>query len=322
MTRYTLRRLAQAVPLVLGASIITWTLIHVAPGDPIVALAGEDGDAGYYAMMRERFGLDRPLVEQLFVYLGRLAQGDLGFSFRQNQSAVAVIAGQVPATLLLLVPAVVVSSVLGIGAGTLAAARRHTGVDASVRVVTLLGHAVPVFWLSQILLLVFALRFGWFPVQGMETARAQYVGLTRVADIAHHMVLPVCALVSMYTPAVMRVTRASLIENLDAPYVRAARARGLSANQALFKHALPNALLPVVTVINTQFAFIVAGSVLVETVFAWPGLGRLLLSAMVNRDFPIITSMLLLLAIAIIVINLVTDLLYGVLDPRVRSAYR
>ena len=318
MVRYTVRRLLQAVPLVFGASVVTWVLIHAAPGDPIVALAGEDGDAGYYAMMRERFGLDRPLHEQLFVYLGRLVQGDLGFSYRQNRSAVGVILDQLPATLLLMVPALAIATVIGISVGTLAAARRNSTLDNSARTATLLGHAVPVFWLSQVLLLLFALRFDWFPVQGRSDARADYEGLRAVLDVAHHMVLPVVALVTVYVPPIMRVTRAAVIENLDEMYIRAARARGQSRRRVLIRHALPNAMLPIVTVIGSQIGFMFAGSVLVETVFAWPGLGRLLLSAILARDFAIITAMLLMLSVTIILMNLITDLVYSLLDPRVR----
>lgn len=318
MVRYTVRRLLQAVPLVFGAAVVTWILIHAAPGDPIVALAGEDGDAGYYAMMRERFGLERPLHEQLFVYLGRLAQGDLGFSYRQNRSAVGVILDQLPATLLLMVPALAIATVVGISVGTLTASRRNSALDNTARTATLLGHAVPVFWLSQVLLLLFALRFDWFPVQGRSDARAGYEGLRAVLDVGHHMVLPIAALVTVYVPPIMRVTRAAVIENLDEMYIRAARARGQSRRRVLVRHALPNALLPIVTVIGSQIGFMFAGSVLVETVFAWPGLGRLLLSAILARDFAIITAMLLMLSVTIILMNLITDLVYSLLDPRVR----
>jgi peptide/nickel transport system permease protein len=318
MGSYAVRRLLQAIPLVLGASVLTFLMIHVAPGDPIVALAGEDGDAKYYAMMRARFGLDRPLHEQLFIYLGRLGRGDLGFSYRHNKSAVAVIFDQLPATLLLMVPALVIAALIGIALGTLAAARRNSAVDSGVRTATLVAHGIPVFWLAQIMLLVFALNLEWFPVQGMTTARATYSGVRHALDVGHHMVLPVIALVVVYVPPILRVTRASVIENLDQQYIRAARARGLSRRQVLIRHALPNAMVPVVTVIGSQIGFMFAGAVLVETVFAWPGLGRLLLSAMLNRDYAIITAMLLMLSITIILANLVVDLLYSVLNPRIR----
>jgi len=315
---YVIWRLVQAIPLVLGASVVTWILIHAAPGDPIVALAGEDGDPEYYAMMRARFGLDEPLHEQLLIYLGRLVRGDLGFSFRHNRPAVDVIVDQLPATLLLMVPSLLIATGIGIALGTVAAGKRDTALDAGVRTVTLLGHAMPVFWLSQLLLLVFALRFDWFPVQGRTDARADYTGLRGVLDVLHHMALPVTALVLVYVPPIMRVTRASVVDNLDTLYIRAARARGLSRRQALVRHALPNSLLPVATVIGAQLGFMLAGAVLVETVFAWPGLGTLLLNAMLNRDYAIITAMLLMLSATIIVMNLVTDVAYSFLDPRVR----
>ena len=318
MIRYALGRLLQAVPLILGAAVATWLLIHLAPGDPIVALAGEDGNAEYYARMRERFGLERPLLEQLFVYLGRLASGDLGFSFRHNRPALDVILDQLPATLLLLIPALLIAATIGVVFGTIAAARRKTPLDSGLSSITLLGHSIPVFWLAQLLLLLFAARLNWFPVQGMSDARADNQGLNHALDVAHHMVLPVVALVVVYMPPIMRVTRTAVIENLQTPYVRAARARGLSRRAALTRHALPNAMLPISTVIGTQIGFMFAGAVLVETVFAWPGLGRLLLSATLNRDYAIITAMLLLLSVAVIVTNLITDLLYARLDPRVR----
>ncbi len=318
MIRYTAARLLQSIPLIFGAAVLTWLLIHVAPGDPIVALAGEDGDAEYYAMMRRRFGLDRPLIEQLLIYLGRLVQGDLGYSYRQNRPALQAILEQVPATLLLMVPALLVATALGMAAGTIAAARRNTATDNTIRTVALFGHALPVFWLAQLLLLVFALRFDWFPVQGRNDARAQYEGLRSVLDVAHHMVLPLLALIVVYVPPIMRVTRASVLENLDSLYIRAARARGLSRRKAIVRHAVPNSLLPIVTVIGTRFGFMLSGAVLVETVFAWPGLGRLLLSAILNRDYAIITALLLIVSVTVIVMNLVIDLLYSVIDPRVR----
>ncbi len=318
MAGYALRRVVQGAVLVVGASVVVFLLIHLAPGDPVVALAGEDGEPEYYAMMRARFGLDRPVWERLWVYLGRLARGDLGFSLRHNQSAVSVIVDRLPATLLLMVPALVIASALGIGAGTVAADRVRTRTDATIRVVSLAGYAVPVFWTAQLLLLLFALRLGWFPVQGMTTARAGHEGWRAALDVAHHMVLPVTALVAQYVAPITRITRSSVLEALGSPYVRAARARGLSRRRVLVGHALPNALLPVVTVTGAQVGFMVAGAVLTETVFAWPGLGRLLLTAMLARDFAIITAMFLLLSATIVVANLITDLLYSFIDPRVR----
>ncbi|MDQ3459859.1 MAG: ABC transporter permease [Deinococcota bacterium] len=315
---YLIRRVLQAVPLILGATIVTFVLIHVAPGDPILALAGEDGDAGYYAMMRERFGLDRPLWEQLVIYLRGVVSGDLGFSYRHNQPALAVILSRLPATLLLMAPALLLAIVCGITLGVLAANRAHSLTDASVTILSLLGQAVPVFWLAQLLLLVFAFQLELFPVQGMTSARHRFEGLRYALDVAHHMALPVAALTVQYLAPIARVTRASLVEVLGHDFIQTGLSKGLSRRQVLVRHALPNALLPVVTIIGGQVGFMLTGAVLTETVFAWPGLGRLLLSAMLNRDLAIITAMFLLLSVAVIVSTLIVDILYAVLDPRIR----
>lgn len=318
MFTYLVRRLLQAVPLILGATVVTFMLIHLAPGDPIVALAGEDGDPGYYAMMRQKFGLDRPLGEQLFVYLRQLSRGDLGFSYRHSQPAVAVILSRLPATLLLITPALLLAIIIGMTLGILAANRAHTLTDTGLSVVSLLGHTVPVFWLAQILLLVFAFGLGLFPVQGMTNARHRYEGLRYALDVIHHMVLPVTALSVQYLAPIARVTRASLIEVMGQYFIQTAVSKGLTRRQVLLKHALPNTLLPIITIIGAQVGFMVAGAVLTETVFAWPGLGRLLLSAMLNRDYAIITAMFLLLSLTVILSTVVVDLLYALVDPRVR----
>lgn len=318
MLAFVARRLAQAVPLLLAVAVLTFLLIELAPGDPIVALAGEDGDAAYYAMMRERFGLDRPLGERLAAYMGRVLRGDLGFSYRLQQPAVAAVLGRLPATLLLIGPALLLSTAIGLALGVLAARRPHSPGDAVVSTVSLIGHAVPVFWLAQLLLLVFAYRLEAFPVQGMRDVRLDPRGLAGVLDVTRHMVLPVAALTVQFLAPIARVARASLIDVLGQDYVRTAVAKGLHGRAVLGKHALRNALLPVVTVIGAQVGFMFSGAVLTETVFAWPGLGRLLLSAMLARDLAIVSSVFLLLTVAVVVSTLLVDLLYAALDPRIR----
>jgi peptide/nickel transport system permease protein len=317
---YVARRLATVVPLLLAVAVATFLLIQLAPGDPIVALAGEDGDAGYYAMMRERFGLDRPLGERLLVYLGRVVRGDLGFSYRMQRPAAAVVLDRLPATLLLIAPALVLATTLGLGLGLLAARRPGSLGDTVLSTVALVGHAVPVFWLAQLLLLFFAYTLAWFPVQGMRDVRLQTGGWEVWRDVAHHMVLPVTALTVQFLAPIARVARASLVEVLAHDYVRTARAKGLRGRVVLTRHALRNALLPVVTVIGAQVGFMFSGAVLTETVFAWPGLGRLLLGAMLARDLAIVGSMFLLLTTAVVVATLLVDLLYAALDPRIRYA--
>jgi peptide/nickel transport system permease protein len=318
MTTYLVRRLLQSLFLLIGVAVVTFVLIHVAPGDPIVALAGEDGDAGYYAMMRQKFGLDRPLWEQLLIYLGNLLRGELGFSYRYSQPALAVIGEHLGATLLLMLPALVIAVAVGITLGSLAAARAHTFTDVGVTLFAVLGDTVPVFWLAQVLLLLFALRFDLFPVQGMVDVRARYQGLAYGLDLLHHMALPVGVLSVQYLAPIARITRASVLEVLHMPYIQTAQAKGFSQPIVLLRHALPNALLPVVTLIGGQVGFMLAGAVLTETVFAWPGLGRVLLSAMLNRDFAVINALFLIIATGVILTNLAVDLLYTFLDPRVR----
>lgn len=318
MTRYVVRRLLQMVPTFVGITVISFLIIHLAPGDPIVALAGEYGDAGYYDAMRAKFGLDRPVGEQLLVYVGNVLRGDLGVSYTHGRPVLAVILSRLPATLLLMTTALVVSSILGVVLGTLAARRPHSLGDFSISTLSLLGYAVPVFWLAQMLILLFALRFDLLPVQGMTSARQQYEGLQYVQDVARHMFLPVMALVLQQLALTTRLTRTSLLDVLGEDFVRMAYAKGHAERYILRHHVLRNALLPVITVIGGRVGFMLTGAVLTETVFAWPGLGRLLIDATLNRDFPILMGLFLFTSFAVLISNLVTDLTYAYLDPRIR----
>ena len=317
MFRYILRRALQAIPLLLGAAIITFVLIHLAPGDPIVALAGEDGDADYYAMMRVKFGMDRPVGERLLVYLANLARGNLGYSYRYNQPALAVVLEHLPATLLLMIPALLLATIIGVGLALIAANRAHSLLDYAISTFSLFGQTVPVFWLALLLLLLFAYRLGLFPIQGMTDVRANHAGLKRWIDVLHHMALPVAVLTVQYVAPIARIGRTSLLEVTQSPFIQAAHAKGLSRQHIMLRQALPNSLLPIVTVIGGQVGFMFSGAVLTETVFAWPGLGRVLLSAMLSRDYAIITTMFLLISTLVIVANLITDVLYYMLDPRI-----
>jgi peptide/nickel transport system permease protein len=313
---YVARRLLQVVPAVAGIVVVTFLVIHLAPGDPVVALGGQSGDAAYYADLRERYGLDQPLLRQFVVYVGQLASGDLGSSFVQGRPVLEVIAERLGPTLLLMGTALALSTVAGVALGALAARRPYGPVDLGVSTGALLGHAVPVFWLAQIVLLLIAFRTGWFPIQGMTDARAGHTGWAAVADVAHHLVLPALVLAGSELALTTRVTRTGLLEQLGQDYVRTARAKG--ASSVLRRHALPNALLPVVSVIGTRIGVLFAGAILTETVFAWPGLGRLLLSATQTRDHPVLLGLVLLVALSVVLANLVTDLAYARIDPRIR----
>ena len=315
--RYLVRRLAQAVPAVAGILVLTFLLVHLAPGDPVIALGGEHGDAGYYAMIRARFGLDRPLGEQLIVYATRVIAGDLGMSFVHGRPVIGVIAERLPATLLLMLTALGLSTAVGVTLGTLAARRVHRPVDFLLRCVALLGQAAPPFWLAQLAILALAVGTGLFPVQGMTDARRDSAGLAHVADVARHLVLPALVLAASELALTTRLVRAALIEALGTDYVRTARAKGLPEARVT-RHALRNALLPVVTLIGGRLGMLCAGAVLVEAVFAWPGAGQLLLASLLSRDYPVLLGIFLLVSVSVVLANLLTDLAYGWLDPRIR----
>jgi peptide/nickel transport system permease protein len=315
--RYLLRRLGQVVPAVAGIVLLAFVVIHTAPGDPVLALAGEHGDAAYYAFMRHKFGLDRSLPEQLLAYASRLLRGDLGLSYVHGRPVVDVLSERLPATLLLTATALALSSAGGVALGVLAARRADGAADFLVRTGALLAHATPSFWLAQVAAITLALGTGWFPVQGLTDARRPWTGGRHLLDVLHHLVLPALVLAAGELALTTRLTRAGVIEGLATDYARTARAKGL-ADSAVVRHALRNAMLPLVTVIGGRVGMIATGAVLVETVFAWPGLGQLMLSSIQTRDVPVLLGMFLLVAAAVIMANLLTDLAYAWLDPRVR----
>ena len=315
---YVLQRIAQAVPVLLGLLVFNFVLIHSAPGDPIYLLAGQSGDATYYAEMRARFGLDRPLLEQLGRYLLNVVRGDFGYSFAYRQPVFQVIAGRVPATLLLSASGLTIATLLGVWLGVLSARHAETPLDHLISAGTLIGYSMPPFWLGQVLLIVLAAGLGLFPVQGMTTARGGYTGLGAVLDVLWHLALPAVTLGLLQLALVTRLTRTGLLEVLNEEYVRTARAKALSQRAVLYRHALRNALLPVVTVVGGHIGTLLAGAVLTEIIFAWPGLGRLIYDATLSRDYPLLMAVFLVVSASVIVVNLLTDLAYAMLDPRVR----
>ena len=316
--RYLVRRLAQ-LPLTVAAILLAgFLLIHLAPGDPVVALAGQSGDAEYYAYVRAKFGLDKPLPTQLVIYAGNVLAGDLGTSYVLGRPVAEAIAERLPATVLLTGTALVLSTVIGIALGIYGARRHGRWPDTAVNLTALAVYAAPVFLIGQLAILGLALGTGWFPVQGMTNARSSATGLPRLLDIAHHLTLPALALASQEVAAVARLSRVGLLDELRQDHIRTARAKGVAEGVVVRKHALRRALLPVVTVLGGRVGHLVAGAVIVEAVFGWPGLGRLLVTAMQNRDGPVVLGVFLLVAVTVVVANLLTDLLYSWLDPRVR----
>lgn len=315
--RYLLRRLAHVVPAVAGILVVAFVVIQAAPGDPVLALAGQHGDAAYHAFIRQKFGLDRPVLEQLLVYAGNVLRGDLGHSWVHGRPVASLVAERLPATLLLMTTALVLSSLAGVLLGVAAARRTDRPTDLAVRLVALLGYATPSFWLAQLAALTLALGTGLFPVQGISDARRAWTGWRHALDVLHHLALPALVLAANELALTARLVRAGVVDALGAEYIRTARAKGLP-ERAVIRHALRNALLPVVTVIGGRVGMLFTGAVLVETVFAWPGLGQLLLSSIQTRDTPVLLGLFLLVSGAVVVTNLVTDVAYAWLDPRIR----
>jgi peptide/nickel transport system permease protein len=316
---YLLQRLLYTVPLLLGAVTIVFVLVHLAPGNPVDYIIGESGaDKEMIARLTAEMGLDRPLYIQLLRYLGQVASGNLGYSFVSNTPVLELILDRLPATLLLMGSQLVFSISLGITLGVLSARRPNSLLDNTITVFSLASFAIPVFWLGQLLILGFGYYLDWLPIQGMVNLRAGYTGFDHVLDVARHMILPVLTLTLYNLALILRLTRGSLLEVVGQEYIKVARSKGLSENTVMTKHALRNALLPVVTVIGLEFRALIAGAVLTETVFAWPGLGRLTFDAINARDYPLLMGMFIFISLLVAIGNLVTDLLYALLDPRIR----
>lgn len=317
--RFALERLINSIPLLIGVIVVNFLLISLSPGDPVTALIGEfPAPPDYIARVRNQYGLDRPVHERLVLYIGNVMRGDLGFSFANRQPVLDLVLERLGRTLVLMLTTVTFATIVGVTLGVLAARRPHSALDSGSTGVALLGYSIPEFWLGQILILIFAVELGWLPAGGFRDIRADYSGFAAVVDIARHMVLPVLALSFRYMAITTRLTRASLLEVMNSDYILAARARGISEKRVLWEHGLRAAALPIITVVGYNFAFIVAGSALVETVFGWPGVGRLMYDSLFTRDYPVLLGILLIVSVAVIVVNLLTDLAYAIFDPRVR----
>ncbi len=304
MLRFLARRLALTFLVLLGVATLVFSLIHLIPGDPAQAMLGEAASPQDVEELRQKLGLDRPLVEQYGHFVGGLLRGDLGTSLRTGLPVTAQILERMPATLELAAAAMVVAVMIAIPLGIAAAVRRGTAVDHTAMVLALSGVSIPNFWLGPLLAIIFAVELGWLPVSGRGTWA--------------HLVLPALSLGAALAAILARMMRASLLEELRELYMLAARARGASRARAVLRHAFRNSLIPVVTIIGLQFGAVLTGAVITETVFAWPGIGRLLIQSIGFRDYPLVQGCILLIAVTYVAVNLLTDLLYGVLDPRIR----
>jgi ABC-type dipeptide/oligopeptide/nickel transport system permease component len=302
--RYVARRVMLTIPVLLGVATLVFSLIHMVPGDPAVAMLGEGAAPDDVAALKRSMGLDRPLFEQYLSFLGGVVRGDLGRSFRTGQPVSAMIVERVPATVELALAAMLVALLVAVPLGVVAAIHQHKWPDHAAMAFALAGISIPNFWLGPLLAIVFAVELGWLPVAG----RSGWSSL----------VLPAVALGMALSAILARMTRASLLDELGELYLRAARARGVSSRRAVMAHALRNALVPLITILALQFGAVLTGSVITETIFAWPGIGRLLVQSIGFRDYPLVQGCILFIAVTYVSVNLITDVLYGTVDPRIR----
>jgi ABC-type dipeptide/oligopeptide/nickel transport system permease component len=304
MVRYLVRRLLLTIPVLLGVATLVFALIHLVPGDPAQAMLGESAPPADVVELRTRLGLDRPLLVQYGSYLAGLAHGDLGTSFRYNTPVRREIAQRLGRTFELAFTAMAIAVAIALPLGVIGALYRGRLIDRLAGTASLVGIAMPNFWLGPVLALLLAVELGWLPVSGTGSWR--------------HLVLPALTLGAALAAMTTRMTRASLIDELRELYVLAARARGLSRTRAIVRHALRNSLIPVVTVLGLQLGAVLTGTIITETIFAWPGLGRLLIQAISFRDYPLVQACILFIAVTYVAMNLLVDLAYGWLDPRIR----
>nr|WP_218628247.1 ABC transporter permease [Variovorax sp. dw_954] len=315
-------RLLQGLALVLAVVVLNFVLVHAAPGDPVETIAGASGGMSEEMMadLRKQYGLDKPLYVQLGVYVGRVATGDLGYSYFFNLPVIQMIGERVPATLLLVLSAVLSAFVIGTALGVLSSRKPNGVLSQFITVLSMVGFAAPVFWMGIMLVILFASVLPILPVSGMRSLDSSGGGIGDVIDVAHHLILPTLTLSLVYLAQYSRLARSSMLDVLGSDFIRTARAKGLADRVVLYKHALRNALLPVVTVLGLQFGNVMAGAILVETVFNWPGLGRLAFEAVLRRDYPTILGVLLFSSVVVIVMNLLTDLAYRFIDPRIKAS--
>jgi peptide/nickel transport system permease protein len=301
---YVARRLVHLVPVLLGISFLVFLLVHLVPGDPVRIMLQDVGSPEQVARVRQQLGLDRPIYIQYVSFVTRALQGDFGRSIHTRRPVAQEIRFRIPFTVRMAVAATLVAIVLGIVLGAIAAMHHQSALDYGTMVIALAGVSLPSFWFGLVLILVFSLHLRWLPPTG--------------ADSLLHLILPAITLGSGAAAIIARLTRSSMLEVLRQDYIRTARAKGVTDRRMIYRHALKNAMIPVVSIVGLQFASLLGGAVIVETVFGWPGIGRLAVDAIFNRDIPVIQAVVLVAAVIFVLVNLIVDLLYGWLDPRIR----
>lgn len=308
MTSYLVRRVLLVIPVLLGVSVIVFGIMHLTPGDPARLILGESAPRESLEALRETLGLNEPIYVQYGIWMGNILRGDFGRSIRSNRPVAAEILDRLPATIELAVLATLLSIVIGLPLGVLSATRPNSMLDHSVSFVAFAGLAMPVFWQALMLMLLFSVLLGWLPASG------------RQADW-HYYVLPVITLGTSAVAAITRMTRATMLEVLGQDYVRTARSKGVEGRRVIYLHALRNAMIPVATVIGLQFGGLLSGAVITETIFSWPGIGRLAVDAIRAKDFPVVQGVVMVFALIYALVNLAVDLLYAYLDPRLKTRY-
>jgi len=319
MLSFVAQRIVKGVIVLLAIIVMNFFLIRLAPGDPASVMAGEAGagDQVFVTQLREKFGLDKPLPEQLWLYVKGVASLDLGFSFRQQMPVSRLILDRLPATLLLTMTAFAISLLLGVFFGTLAARWAGTWADTAITVVALVFYATPLFWIALMAILLFSVALDWLPSFGYETIGANYTGFAHLLDVGAHLIMPAMTIGLFFMATYTRMTRASMLEVKRLDFVKTARAKGLKDNVIQRRHVLRNALLPVVTLAGLHTGTLIGGAVLTETVFAWPGIGRLMYEALLQRDYNLLLGVFVVCSAMVLIFNLITDLVYRLVDPRI-----
>jgi dipeptide transport system permease protein len=333
MIRFIFRRFSMIVPTFIGITLLTFSLIHLIPGDPVEMRAGERGiDAARHAELKQQYGLDKPIVIQYFIYVGNVLQGRLGLSIVTRNPVVSEFLDLFPATIELSLTAMFLAVLIGLPAGIIAGVRRGSVFDHSVMGLSLTGYSMPIFWWGLLLILFFSVFLGWTPVSGRISAmywiehRTGFMLIDTLLSndkgafisAVRHLILPACVLSTIPLATIARMTRSSMLEVLNEDYVRTARAKGLAPWRVIMVHALRNAMIPVITVIGLQTGRLMGGAILTETIFSWPGVAKWILESIHRRDYPVVQGGILMIAIVIILVNLLVDLFYGVINPRIR----
>lgn len=331
MKWYIINRLLQIIPVIIGVTIIAFTLIHLAPGDPVRTMLGQHASQQEIEEIRIKYGLDQPLYVQYFIWLGDVLQGDLGRSILTHEQVSVEIASRFPNTIELAIAAMIFATLIGVLAGIISATKQYSAVDYTVMGIALFGISMPVFWLGIMLMMIFGVALGWLPIGGRIDLLIPFTRLTgfmildsiitlngeALVSVIRHLILPAIALGTIPMAIIARTTRSSMLEVLRQDFIRTERAKGLSERKVIYKHAIRNAMVPVVTVIGLNFGLLLSGAILTETVFSWPGVGRLVVDAVYARDYPLVIGCILVFALVFVFVNLLTDLIYTYIDPRI-----